>query len=148
MSFAPLSSVLVLAALTTSALAAHDDDPQLMGLTSDELKSAYLLCEHAAMRTRLDTAQVMQCSVIYEALKRRAFDGDFEKLLAWFRSHLPAPGFDESQPTLAHRSGQSIGDSGRPDPSREVRAGGPSAPTPDNAVKLTPSASARGSPSR
>jgi len=50
-----------------------------------ELKSMYLACSHAARRGELGRAGIMECSVVYEELKRRAFDGDFIRLLAWSR---------------------------------------------------------------
>jgi hypothetical protein len=55
-------------------------------VTIEELKTIYLSCDREAMRARLTNAMIMQCSVVYEELKWRAFDGDFEKLLAWSRS--------------------------------------------------------------
>lgn len=54
----------------------------------DELKRAYLSCDRAAMSGQLHGAGAMQCSIIYEELKRRAFGGDFERLLVWSRAHL------------------------------------------------------------
>ena len=54
------------------------------------LKISYLSCERAAITGRLASADVMHCSVIYEELKRRAFDNDFEKLSAWVRSQASA----------------------------------------------------------
>jgi hypothetical protein len=52
----------------------------------DELKRIYLGCSSASLGGRLGTQGIAQCSVVYEALKNRAFGGDFEKLLAWSRS--------------------------------------------------------------
>ena len=63
-----------------SRRATHDELPIAT------LKRAYLACDDAAMQRRLDGADAMQCSMVYEALKRRAFDGDFGQLLAWSRS--------------------------------------------------------------
>ena len=97
MSSSSLSSILISAAVTTSAVAAHDNDPQLMALTAGELKSEYLRCEHAAARIRLDASQVMHCSVVYEALKRRAFDNDFEKLMVWFKAQPPLEGVNQTR---------------------------------------------------
>ena len=50
------------------------------------LKTAYLLCGRSAMKGELNTSEIMQCSVVYEELKLRAFDGDFEKLRAWSKA--------------------------------------------------------------
>jgi hypothetical protein len=65
-----------------SAARAHEA-PQAMSI--DELKRGYVSCSEAAVKSRLDNGSVMHCSVIYEELKRRAFGGDFERLLAWSR---------------------------------------------------------------
>ena len=56
----------------------------------DELKGAYLACNRAATNGRLNTGGIMKCSVVYEALKLRAFGGDFHKLLAWSKAQPPA----------------------------------------------------------
>jgi hypothetical protein len=34
----------------------------------------------------MPTGSVAACSVVYEELKRRAFDGDFDRFLAWSRA--------------------------------------------------------------
>jgi len=54
--------------------------------TVDELKSAYLSCNRAAAGTRLSSGTIMQCSIVYEELKQRAFGDDFERLLAWSKA--------------------------------------------------------------
>ncbi|MCL4799280.1 MAG: hypothetical protein KJ025_06810 [Burkholderiales bacterium] len=76
------------ALVVSTAPAAHAESRAAApeDLRIDELKRVYLSCNSAALRGRLDTAAVRQCSVVYEALKRRAFDGDFGKLLAWSRT--------------------------------------------------------------
>lgn len=68
-------------------------------LSVNALKGAYQNCERAAMNSGLDNAEIMRCSVIYEELKRRAFDGDYRKLKAWwdaqsgsFRRDMREPG--------------------------------------------------------
>ena len=58
----------------------------------DDLKRSYLACHRASMRLALDSGEAMHCSVVYEALKHRAFGGDFERVLAW--SHKQAPRAD------------------------------------------------------
>ena len=60
----------------------------------DDLKRAYLWCDGAAAKGRLDTASIARCSVIYEHLKRHAFEGDFERLLAWSRAQQVRRGTD------------------------------------------------------
>jgi hypothetical protein len=67
-----------------SAVLAHEAAPQAMSI--DDLKRSYVSCSDAAMKSRLDSGGTMYCSVLYEELKRRAFGGDFDRLLAWSRS--------------------------------------------------------------
>jgi hypothetical protein len=52
-----------------------------------ELKAHYLQCERAASRVVLDAGTAANCSLVYEALLQRAFDGDFAALLAWWREN-------------------------------------------------------------
>jgi hypothetical protein len=77
-------------ALATPLVHCQPQDDSLKTVPIDELKSVYLSCNRAAISGRLDTAAIMQCSVVYEELKRRAFEGDFDKLIAWSRSQPPA----------------------------------------------------------
>jgi hypothetical protein len=76
------SIALTLAALLASAAHANttNDGP------IDALKREYLACDRAAVNGQLSTGGVMHCSIVYESLKHRAFDGDFEKLLDWARA--------------------------------------------------------------
>ena len=53
----------------------------------EDLKRHYLECDRASLAQGLSRADVMLCSTVYEALKRHAFDGDFDKLLAWSRAN-------------------------------------------------------------
>jgi hypothetical protein len=55
-------------------------------LTVAELKAIYLDCDRRAMRGVLGAGEAGVCSVAYEELKKRAFDGDFDKFLAWSRT--------------------------------------------------------------
>jgi len=58
----------------------------------DELKVAYLACDRAALTRALSGPEAMDCSVVYEEFKRRAFDGNFDRLLAWHRSQRSSRG--------------------------------------------------------
>jgi phosphoribosyl-AMP cyclohydrolase len=55
-------------------------------LTVAELKTIYLDCDRDAMRGLLGGAEAKACSIAYEELKKRAFDGDFDKFLVWSRA--------------------------------------------------------------
>jgi hypothetical protein len=55
-------------------------------LSIEQLKQLYLSCNREALDRHLGKAEIMRCSMVYEELKHRAFDGDFDRLLAWSRS--------------------------------------------------------------
>jgi hypothetical protein len=59
-----------------------------MEIPVDELKDLYLSCERAALTGDLGTDDVMQCSLIYEQLKQRAFENDFQSIRDWTDSQL------------------------------------------------------------
>lgn len=48
-----------------------------------ELEQAYWACDHATTNQLYDRQTAMACSVIYENLKARRFNGDFCQMLAW-----------------------------------------------------------------
>jgi hypothetical protein len=52
---------------------------------SHRLKTAYLVCDEQATQTMLDFGEAARCSQIAEALLKQVFDGDFERLLQWWR---------------------------------------------------------------
>jgi hypothetical protein len=52
----------------------------------DALKAAYLACDRDASRRRLDVGEAALCSTVAEQLLQSGFGGDFERLLAWWRS--------------------------------------------------------------
>ena len=80
------SVALMLAALAAPAAYGQSTQEALKGMSVDELKQVYLLCDSATNNGRLDTAGIMQCSIVYEELKQRAFGGDFEALFAWSKT--------------------------------------------------------------
>jgi hypothetical protein len=55
------------------------------------LKRQYLECDRQASRQRLDPTSASQCSIVSELLLQRAFAGDFERLLVWWREARDAP---------------------------------------------------------
>jgi hypothetical protein len=87
MSLIHRAGIVMLVALAPSWAVGQADESRLKTMSVGELKSLYLACDRAAVRGLLGPAGIAQCSVIYEELKRQAFDGDFEKLLAWSRLH-------------------------------------------------------------
>jgi hypothetical protein len=50
------------------------------------LKTIFMHCSAASEKEVLGAGIAMLCSTAYEALLKRAFKGDFETLLAWWRS--------------------------------------------------------------
>ncbi len=62
-------------------------DAEIM-LSIDALKRTYLDCERRALVQRIPADEIMQCSVVYEDLKRRAFDDNWIKLWQWSRQAL------------------------------------------------------------
>jgi len=85
-----VTALVWLVALTTPLAHSQTYGGKQRVIPIDELKGAYLACNRAAIRGRLNTGGIMKCSVVYEALKQRAFDGDFHKLLAWSKAQPPA----------------------------------------------------------
>jgi hypothetical protein len=63
-------------------------DEEIEALSVEHLKQVYLVCEREDVRGGLDSGSVAQCSIVYERLKQRAFEGDFERLFAWSREEL------------------------------------------------------------
>ena len=76
---AVIQSTVLLATLQSTT--AYSQAPSI-----PQLQAAYLACSESAERGDMGRAEIIYCSVLYEELKRRAFDGDFERLLAWSRS--------------------------------------------------------------
>jgi hypothetical protein len=56
----------------------------------DQLKDSYLACEQAARSTMLSNEDAMRCSVTYEELKQRAFNGEFRLLKTWYDTSRPS----------------------------------------------------------
>ena len=85
-----ISVVLAPLALSASMAFAQPGTGDFASTPVHEFKQAYLACEHAASRDRLDFGTAAVCSLIGEELLKRAFDGSFERLLAWWRANKDA----------------------------------------------------------
>ena len=83
---APPLAMLLLVALTSLGAHGQADEGLSKAVPVDELKRLYTACERSSMRRVLGAEEIAQCSVVYEALKQRAFGGDLEKLLVWSRA--------------------------------------------------------------
>ena len=72
-----LAAVVVTAALAGAVRA----EPGM--LTARALKAAYLECEREALTRPMAAGRIAECSELYEALKARVFDGDWQRLRRW-----------------------------------------------------------------
>jgi hypothetical protein len=52
-----------------------------------QLERAFWLCDHAATRDSVDPQLGMLCVNVTDQLKQQKFDGDAERMLAWWRLH-------------------------------------------------------------
>jgi hypothetical protein len=88
---APLGAGALLC-LALSLPLAHGQSPLIFDrafaqhLTPAQLKHIYLACDLASSSNRLAMQEAMKCSVVSEELKQREFGGDFERMLAWWRT--------------------------------------------------------------
>lgn len=75
--------------LMSCALSAHAQPgrDEVAGLSAEQLKTSYLMCDRRANREFLGFADAVFCSHISEALKHKVFGGDFDKLLEWWQTH-------------------------------------------------------------
>ena len=80
---------LTLAALLASTAHGYTIDGERVDAAVDALKLEYLACHRSSMSGQLSTGGIMHCSIVYEELKHRAFDGDYDRLLAWSNAQRP-----------------------------------------------------------
>lgn len=83
---ASLPLILLLAALAGPADAAAQPDVLRTCSRVPALKASYLACERAALGGEMPAGEIARCSVVYERLKDRAFDGSFRALRAWYET--------------------------------------------------------------
>jgi hypothetical protein len=70
---------------TKLARAVDPTRARLEQLSELEMKTFYARCSQEGVARRLDGGEAMACSIGYDVLLRKYFDGDFERLLAWSR---------------------------------------------------------------
>ena len=79
--------IAVAVALLAAAAAHAQTEPVAIDTAPIEwLKSTYLACDRAMSNSRVDADFAQRCAVVGERLKQRAFGGDFDKLLEWWRT--------------------------------------------------------------
>ena len=54
-------------------------------LSEAELKHYFMVCDQGTSTGMMDDADAASCSVVYELLKARIFNGDSQALLEWWR---------------------------------------------------------------
>jgi hypothetical protein len=59
----------------------------LTTLSDEALEARFWACDVASTHTVLSAAEGAQCVRWQDELKQRRFGGDFERLLAWWRTH-------------------------------------------------------------
>ena len=86
--------VLLIATLLIQAIAstpAHaNGETRDTSLTSGrmvDLENAFWVCDYAGTRGGVDPSQGAACIAITDELKRLKFDGDFDRLVAWWKVH-------------------------------------------------------------
>ncbi|GAA4348506.1 hypothetical protein GCM10023165_34390 [Variovorax defluvii] len=85
---AAAAALVLIAASPTSA---QTPRPHLASVGVEELKRIYLQCDRVASRTLLDMATAAHCSMVSEELQHRVFGGDFDGLVAWWRTQKAKP---------------------------------------------------------
>jgi hypothetical protein len=58
---------------------------RLEALPETDVKAFYTRCSDASIGGRLDGGEAMACSIGYDVLLQKHFNGDFEGLLSWSR---------------------------------------------------------------
>jgi hypothetical protein len=58
---------------------------RLEAMPETDVKAFYARCSDASSERRLDGGEAMACSIGYEVLLQKHFNGDFEGLLSWSR---------------------------------------------------------------
>lgn len=64
-----------------------NEPSRISSMSIEGLKGIYLECEKAAAASKLNNGDVMYCSLVYEELKEKAFEGDFGRIRSWLDRH-------------------------------------------------------------
>jgi hypothetical protein len=81
------SMIAVAALLAVQALLPARAQPDANDVDMAELERAFWVCDHRASRGLMDSGMAESCGRATELLKVRRFDGDFQRLLAWWQQH-------------------------------------------------------------
>lgn len=76
-------------ALAAGSACAQPSDAAIvpLPLSDAELETAFWDCDALATREVLSPSDGAQCAILSDELKQRRFDGDFARLLAWWRDN-------------------------------------------------------------
>jgi hypothetical protein len=84
----PLKTSLLIGAAALATLAsAQTARPAFADLDDATIENAFWHCDVRATQVALEPAEGVLCERLADALKQRRFDGDFTRLLAWWREH-------------------------------------------------------------
>ena len=64
----------------------------LTGLPVEQLKQTYLACERQTQARLIPFGDAAECSIVADELLARGFGGDFNRLLAWWRTQRESAG--------------------------------------------------------
>ena len=89
------NAILALLALTAMPTVAYAQSTgtgtqERANMSVAELERDFWICDYAATTGPIDQSMAAPCSVVFEVLKARKFDGDFTAMLVWWRQHKAA----------------------------------------------------------
>ncbi|HEU0201484.1 MAG TPA: hypothetical protein VFR86_13750 [Burkholderiaceae bacterium] len=61
--------------------------PELVRIKLADLEHAFWFCDYTATTERAAAANITTCAAVYDALKQRKFNGDIDKLFAWWQQN-------------------------------------------------------------
>jgi hypothetical protein len=90
----PLATLLAATTVALACLGAatlvHATSPDLSRLDPDRLERLFWDCDARATQEVLSPGDGAMCSSVSDMLKLRLFNGDFERMLGWWRTHKAA----------------------------------------------------------
>lgn len=81
-----IAATIATASLLSSAGSANAGERTIADMPLETLKTTYLNCEREALWGDISAAEIRFCSVVYEELKERAFEGSFRLLRNWYEA--------------------------------------------------------------
>lgn len=91
------------ALLAAAAFTARAQPPAsaLRALPVEQLKKTYLDCDRQTQARLIPFGDAAECSIVADELLARGFGGDFNRLLAWWRTQRETAGCSEAGAALA-----------------------------------------------